>query len=130
LAAWLRQILANCVIDAVRRFTSEGRDVALERSLEKSFQESSNRLEVMLANEQSAPHEQAEWHEQLVRLAGALGQLSEEQRSAIELKHLHGYSVKDIGQRLGRSEAGVAGLLRRGLKNLRVLLATKHPEEV
>ena len=51
LAAWLRHILANSVIDAIRRFTSEGRDVALERSLEKSFQESSNRLEALLANE-------------------------------------------------------------------------------
>jgi RNA polymerase sigma-70 factor, ECF subfamily len=130
LAAWLRKILANSIIDAVRRFTAEGRDVGLERSLEKSFMESSQRLEAMLANKEATPDRQAQWHEQLLQLAAALGRISEEQRTAIELKHLKGMSVKEIGERLGRSEAGVAGLLRRGLKELRVLLADDDSAEM
>jgi RNA polymerase sigma-70 factor (ECF subfamily) len=130
MAAWLREILANSVIDAVRRFTTEGRDVALEQSLHKSLHDSSQRHEALLASARSGPDHQAQWHEQLLQLAGALGQLSEAQRLAIELKHLEGCSVKDIGQRLGRSEAGVAGLLRRGLKQLRVSLTKEVSEEV
>jgi RNA polymerase sigma-70 factor (ECF subfamily) len=130
MAAWLRQILTNSMIDAVRRFTSEGRDVALEQSLEKSIQESSLRLEAWLAIEQSSPSAQAQRHEQLLQLAEALARLPEDQRLALQLKHLEGWSVHDISQRMGRSEAGVAGLLRRGLKRLRELLAKEIAEEV
>jgi RNA polymerase sigma-70 factor (ECF subfamily) len=130
MAAWLRQILTNSLIDAVRRFTSEGRNVALEQSLEKSVHASSLRLEAWLASEQSSPVVQAQRHEQLLQLAEALAQLPEDQQQALQLKHLEGLSVQEIGKRLGRSEAGVAGLLRRGLKQLRELLAKEQLEEV
>jgi RNA polymerase sigma-70 factor (ECF subfamily) len=123
MAAWLRQILTNTLVDAVRRFTTEGRDVALEQSVEKSVQESSYRLEAWLANEQSSPDAQAQRHEQLLHLATSLAQLPQDQQLALQLKHLEGLSVQEISRRLGRSEAGVAGLLRRGLKRLRELVA-------
>ena len=57
-----------------------------------------------------------------VRLADALAELPEAQRDALVLQHWHGLSLSEIGERLGRSRAAVAGLLKRGLKQLRVLL--------
>jgi RNA polymerase sigma-70 factor (ECF subfamily) len=119
LAGWLRRILANTLIDATRKFQ---RELDLEQHLEQQLSNSSARLEAWLAAEQSSPSEVAVRHEQLLRLATALTQLPEDQRAAVELHHLRDASVADIATQLGRTEASVAGLLRRGLKRLRELL--------
>ena len=122
LAAWLRQILARTLANATRDLHRARRDVARERSLEQAVEASSARLEAWLAAQQPSPGEQAGRNEQLARLADALAQLPEDQRTAVELRHVQGYSVPEIGRLTGRSVASVAGLLRRGLKRLRELL--------
>lgn len=58
-----------------------------------------------------------------LRMATALMQLPQDQRRAVELKHLHGESLKDIAEKMGKSVTAVAGLLRRGLDKLRAELA-------
>ena len=118
--AWLRRILANTLTDLVRRFLdSDRRNVALERSLEDSLQQSSARLEQWLTDGQTPPDVQAERHESLVWLAGGLATLPDDQRQAIELRHLQGLGLGEIARQMGRSRASVAGLLRRGLDALR-----------
>jgi RNA polymerase sigma-70 factor, ECF subfamily len=123
MAAWLRQILANNLAQALRRFGRQQRDVALERSLEQAVEQSSARLEALLADKSAGPGAPAEREERLLRLAKALAQLPEDQRCAVEMRHLQGYPVAHIGREMGRSVAAVAGLLRRGLQRLRELLA-------
>jgi RNA polymerase sigma-70 factor (ECF subfamily) len=121
-AAWLRQILARVLANVARDLGRAKRDTGRERSLEAALEESSARLEAWLAAEQSSPSESVERHERLLRLAEALAQLPKDQREAVTLHHLQGWSLAELAKHLGRSEAAVAGLLQRGFKKLRELL--------
>jgi RNA polymerase sigma-70 factor (ECF subfamily) len=122
LAAWLRQALVNNLRDARRALRRDKRDVRREQALAEAVEQSSARLEGMLAAAQSSPSEQAVRNEDLLRLAEALTQLPEGQREAIVLHHLQGCSLSETAHRLDRTDAAVAGLLHRGLKKLRELM--------
>ena len=121
--AWLRQALAHNLADALRAFGQAKRDVGRERSLEAAVAESSRRLAAWLAAEQSSPSQQAERHERAVRLAQALAALPDDNREALVLHYCEDRSLAEIAALLGRTPAAVAGLLKRGLKQLRARLA-------
>jgi RNA polymerase sigma-70 factor (ECF subfamily) len=129
LAGWLRTILANNMAEAARRFGADARDVARERSLEAKLNESSARLEACLQADQSSPSQRAMRHEQLIDLAQALAELPEDQRIAVELHHLKGFTVAEVAEEMGRSRAAVVGLLFRGLKALRFQLNANDEKE-
>ncbi len=126
LAGWLRQILSNTLIDVLRKHQREGTKI---RSLEAAVEESSARLEAWLAASGSSPGEQAIRQEQLVHLAEALATLPEDQQTAVEYHYLQEEPIAAIAEAMNRTEASVAGLLRRGLKNLRRLLAADSQEK-
>ena len=109
---WLRAILLNELRQLVRDITP-GAD---------SLNESSRNLEEILAADHTSPSERVLRHEQMESLANALGKLNEDERTAVELKYLHGCSVKLISQHMGRTEDAVGGLLKRGMHKLRLLL--------
>jgi RNA polymerase sigma-70 factor (ECF subfamily) len=119
LAGWLRKILARNLAHAARDFRRAKRDVDRERSVEAALDASSARLEAWLAAEQSSPSQRAARNEDMLRLSEALEVLPETQRQAVAMHYLQGMSLQDIGQELGRTRAAVAGLLQRGLKQLR-----------
>jgi RNA polymerase sigma-70 factor (ECF subfamily) len=125
-AAWLRQILAHNLANAVRDLLRDKRDVRREQSLEAAIEESSRRLEGLLAAEQSSPSERAERHEQGVRLAAALAELPEARREALTLHYLEGRPLDEVARLVGRTRDAVAGLIRRGLQQLRERL--REPE--
>lgn len=120
--AWLRTILANVLRSVSREFDAAARNVSREQSLESALDESSARLERMLAAEQSSPSASIVRFEELARLANAIVRLPNDQRMAIELHHLKGQTVAEVAQQLGRSRSAAVGLLFRGLKRLRELL--------
>jgi RNA polymerase sigma-70 factor (ECF subfamily) len=122
LGALLRQILARNLAHALRDHGRDRRDVGRERPLEVLLAESSARLERWLRDGEPTPGEQAARNEQALRLAEALTQLPEAQREALVLEYWHGWSLEEIGRHLGRSRAAVAGLIKRGMKQLRALL--------
>ncbi len=80
----------------------------------------------MLFANQSSPSQRAVQNEELLLLAEALNRLSPQQKEAIILHHLHDWTITEVAGHLGRSPSAVAGLLHRGLKALRQLLAEKE----
>ena len=124
--AWLRRALAHNLTDEIRRLGYRGREGPREQSLEQAMETSSARLEAWLAREESTPSRNAVHGEQLVRLSEALLRLTDDQRLAVELHHLQGLSLAEVGRCLGRSREAVAGLVFRGLKSLRALLVEKR----
>jgi RNA polymerase sigma-70 factor (subfamily 1) len=126
-AAWLRRALAHNLTDEVRKLSTARRDVGLEHSLEQALEGSSSRLESWLADNRSSPSERAERNEQLLSLAGALARLALDQRTAVELRYLRGYSLEEVAQRMERTKDAAAKLLYRGLKRLRESLDETQP---
>jgi RNA polymerase sigma-70 factor, ECF subfamily len=119
IAAWLRQRLAYDLADAFRALHREKRDIDRECSLEQSLGNSDTRITQCLEAVQSSPSERAARHERSLSLASALARLPEPQREAVELHHLQGRTISEVATMMRRSNASVAGLLRRGLKQLR-----------
>lgn len=115
LAAWLRRILGNAMIDALRRVTREPQ-------LLQAVEQSSAHLEALLAANVSTPGEQAVRQEELERLAQALESLPEDQRTAVQLQQIQDYSVAEIARLMSRSKTAVGGLLKRGMRRLRELM--------
>jgi len=116
--AWLRTILANVLTGALRAYGTRARDVGREWSID-DVEASASRVEQWLVVEQSSPSVRASRHEQLVRLAAALAQLPDDQREAVELHHLKGHTVAEVGELMGRTRAAAMGLIFRGLERLR-----------
>lgn len=127
-AAWLRRILARNLADEVRKYGRQKRDFGMEQSMQAALQESTMRMEGLLAANESSPDERAMHNEQTLRLAAAIESLPDDQRRAVILHHLQDHSAAEIATILQRTDAAVAGLLRRGMKRLRELMH-EHPVE-
>jgi RNA polymerase sigma-70 factor (ECF subfamily) len=121
-AVWLRRALANNLTDEIRKLRTEARGVHREQSLDAGAEVSSARVAAWLAADQSSPSEQAQRNEQAVRVAEALAQLPPEMHEAIVLQHWHGWTLAQIAEKLGRTPGSVAGLLHRGLQQLKQYL--------
>src|SRR5262249_31209540 len=75
---WLRAILARPLADAAR---------VPEPDLLRTLEQSSAWLEVRVVVDDPSPSEHAERAEQLLRLAEGLTQLSEDERTAVEMRY-------------------------------------------
>jgi RNA polymerase sigma-70 factor (ECF subfamily) len=120
LLAWLQQILTRNVVDEVRRLRRVKFDAALECSLE----DLTSRSHAALALDQSSPSTCAARNEQLLQLAAAIDELPADQQTAVVMHHLQGVPLADVASQMNRSKPAVAGLLHRGMLQLRDRLAT------
>ena len=118
---WVRRILENNVNQVIRRhIQAQKRTVRKEAIVDESSKAHRIRNAGPVSNE-SSPSQRVMKGEQAVRLATLLGKLPKDQREALRLRYLEGKTLQQIADRFERSEMVVAGLLKRGLRNLREL---------
>ncbi|MCO6046864.1 sigma-70 family RNA polymerase sigma factor [Aeoliella sp. ICT_H6.2] len=119
---WLRRVFSNNLIDEIRRFRTEARDVRRERPLSHRVEQSASRLQVWLKSDTPSPSQRAVQAEDELQLAGALASLPDAQREAIELHHLKGVPLEDVSRIMQRTKGAVAALIFRGTTQLRQIM--------
>ena len=128
--AWLRRILVNNILRVVEQhLLAEKRDVRREISLEqigKRLEQSTARLETLLAVEGESPSGCAQRREDEIMLADALAELPDDYRDVIMLRHIEGLQFEDVAQRMERSPGAVRMLWLRALKKLRETLGKRE----
>jgi RNA polymerase sigma-70 factor (ECF subfamily) len=127
LLAWLRNILRNNVATAHQQHLAAQKRSARKETMLRVASESggsSMGMADILPSESSTPSQRLMRDEAAVVLATCMSQIPETQRDAIRMRYLDGMSLKEISDRLGKSEMAVAGLLKRGLRALREQMNT------
>ena len=64
------------------------------------------------------------------QVAGALGELPEEERRAIELAYFDGHTYREVAQLLGQPEGTVKSRIRNGMRRMRAALAERGIRDV
>lgn len=129
LAAWLRQILIHNMHQVYdEHLKAQKRSARREQPVVDPV-DGRQRLD-WLAGELTTPSQVAMREERAVLLAQAIEALPEDQREAVRLRHLEGCSLRQLATRLERSETAAAGLLKRGMRRLRVWFQDpdNHPD--
>jgi RNA polymerase sigma-70 factor, ECF subfamily len=127
---WLRRIVVNNILRIVEQHVlTEKRDVRREVSMEeigRRLEQSTVRLETLLAAGDDSPSGCAVQREDEIRLADTLAQLPDDYREVIILRHIEGLPFDEVGRRMDRSAGAVRMLWLRALKLLRDQLGHEH----
>jgi RNA polymerase sigma-70 factor, ECF subfamily len=112
---WILGITHHRAIDALRRGVVQDRHRASDEGIEERF-EAEERTDVEVARREEA-----------LEVRGALHELPQEQRRAIELAYYGGFTQSEIAEMLGVPIGTVKGRMRLGMEKMRGSLA---PTEV
>ncbi|MCU0876614.1 MAG: sigma-70 family RNA polymerase sigma factor [Pirellulaceae bacterium] len=110
--AWLRTVHENNIRDAIREHLQTAKRAA-GREVSVTPEDLAARLRA------SSPSQRVLVGESAAELAAALLELPPDQREAVRLRYLEGRSLAEIAERMERSVVAAAGLVKRGLIQLR-----------
>jgi len=119
LISWLRKILAREWAMEVRRYSTDRRDVRVEREIDGQLDESSGAVGAMLAARLPSPSESVLRRERVVLLADALDQLPPHYREIIVMRHLQGQSFREIATTTNRTLNSVKSIWQRAIAEMR-----------
>jgi RNA polymerase sigma-70 factor (ECF subfamily) len=115
LVVWLRRILANHVLNLIKKQGAPGR---CPESLEALLDRASAQAHDALASPVSTPSAQASRREQAVLTAKALEALPLDYQQVLMLRYVEKVSHSEVGRQMGRSERASRMLLMRAAKAL------------
>lgn len=110
--AWLRTVHENNIRDAIREHLQTAK-----RAAGREVSAAAEELAIPL--QASSPSQRVLVGESAAELAAALLELPPDQREAVRLRYLEGRSLAEIAERMERSVVAAAGLVKRGLIQLR-----------
>lgn len=122
LAAWLKEILRNRILDMRRHWKVQKRDMAREVNVDKNIDDSFQRVDDWLAASQTSPSMAAHGNDMLVKLSSAVEQLPDDLRNVIVMHHLQGMKLAQIAQAVECDETTVGRRLFRAVKQLGQLM--------
>jgi RNA polymerase sigma-70 factor (ECF subfamily) len=121
LLAWLRQILRNNVLNAMRRYRqTASRQVAREIRLAGGAGSTESGFKVV--DPEPGPRSKAIQEEEERRLAEAVARLPPDYRDVIELRNREHLTFAEVGERIGRSDEAARKLWARAIEMLRAEL--------
>ena len=123
----MARMIDRNILQSVRRHTAERRDVRRE-TIDWNPAESAQLVWHSLADDRSSPENSVFRGEAALELAQALEKLPEDQRLAVELRYLGQRPLNDIAEYMSKTTGAVAGLIRRGVEQLRALLPSQIGE--
>jgi RNA polymerase sigma-70 factor (ECF subfamily) len=121
LEAWMARLLERNILQSLRRNTAGKRDIRRE-TIDLNLSDSTQLIWHALAAGQSSPDSTIFRGEAALQLAQALERLPNEQRTAVEMRYLGQQTLKSIAEHMSKTTGAVAGLIRRGVENLRDVL--------
>lgn len=118
--AWVRQILKRNVINAARDHQAAKRDFRRETYLDGEADGSAIISWHIPTSGSTSPSLKLIKAESALNLATAMEKLPADQCTAVTLRHLSGLSLAEMAVAMNKTPAAVAGLLRRGISQLRM----------
>jgi RNA polymerase sigma-70 factor (ECF subfamily) len=128
LVRWLQAIVGNVLVDLVREHGAGKRDPRREQSVCDAAGDGDTPLGAYLTASQPGPCTLAARREELLRLAAAVEKLPDAERDAVVAHYILELPLAEVAARVGRTEKGAAGLVFRGKRRLRELLAGRGEE--
>lgn len=122
---WLRHLAQDRIIDTHRRHRlAQRRSVDREQPIARPAwaDESSIGLVAQLIDTERTPTSEAIQHELQKRLAGAIDQLSDDDREIVLMRHHEGLSNQEVAHALSLTEAAASMRYLRALRRLRTVL--------
>jgi len=127
--AWLNTILQRNIINLMRSHTAQKRDV--RRELPMQFRDSDVSLQWhMPTDTESGPESCMIRGEAALALAEAISNLTDGQRTAVQMRFLEGCKLAEIAAYMEITPPSVARLIERGIDALRTHLPKKYDPNV